>query len=192
MTENDNPSSPASSPDGEITGTDDDLIPRGTVDAIKKHLEATQQAAEQASAGQLSREVECEAWKAVIKYAYADGGDGARNIYNITSEYINMRKQLADMGTLLTENRNLRDDLKKELAETRGIAGELADLLNQFAGLAKLIQQTGSVPRWDGPEGSSIQINGVPVLIALAETTLAKWKAAGISDSPTPQPPEAA
>lgn len=36
-----------------------------------------------------------------------------------------LRSQLANMGALLTENRNLRDDLKTQLAETRGIAREL-------------------------------------------------------------------
>lgn len=53
----------------------------------------------------------------------------------------------------------------------------LADLLNQAAGFVELMQQTDAIPRWVSPDGSSVQINGVPELVTEARAALAAFRA---------------
>ena len=75
-------------------------LARAYLAEVSAHAETRERQAQE-----LSNEVDCTAWKAVIKYAYADGGDGAQNIYNITSHYIKMRTE--------------RDALREQLAQAQ-------------------------------------------------------------------------
>lgn len=119
---NDNPTSPASSPEAT-----QQCARCGQSEVGWKYNRcpncgemATQQAAEQASGGQPDHTTQ-------IIRAYAEEVNALiKREAAARAEPDELRSQLANMGALLTENRNLRDDLKTQLAETRGIAGALA------------------------------------------------------------------
>lgn len=57
----------------------------------------------QAKLERLMQPPDNEAWKSVVKYAYADGGDGARNIQSITSHYNAMRNELEETQAIARE-----------------------------------------------------------------------------------------
>jgi len=86
-------------------------LARAYLAEVSAHAETRERQAQE-----LSNEVDCTAWKAVIKYAYADGGDGAQNIYNITSHYIKMRTE--------------RDALREQLAQAQARIDALEDSMN--------------------------------------------------------------
>jgi hypothetical protein len=82
-------------------------------------------------AQELSGQVDSDAWKAIIKYAYADGGDGARNIYNVTSEFIAMRSERDELRSQLALVAMPTAEINQTIQQERTLSDQLAAALDK-------------------------------------------------------------
>jgi len=95
---------------------------RRTIAALREQLAI--------KAEELAGEVNTDAWKAVIKYAYVEGGDGARNIYNVTSEFIAMRSERDELREHLVQTSREREELRSQNAGLRIMTTDLGLMVN--------------------------------------------------------------
>lgn len=65
---------------------------------------------------EVSKDPGNEAWWSVIKYAYADGGDGARNINSITGHYLAMRRERDESRQQLPQSEKVIAGMRENAA----------------------------------------------------------------------------